>query len=611
MRPAVAILSAFALVGCTNMTSMSAPPAPALKLVSFPSCDELLSSVREAAKDSVGPWGFGGDVIAFAAAQATGQMEDRALAAKAPAAPGQEYSGTNTHETGVDEPDMVKTDGKRIVVVFDGSLHVIDALTRRETHRMPVHRGAFQLLMHADQVLVLSRDHGATPYDTDAMPGIARMPGPYRQSTHVQLIDLGETPRVLGEYEIDAQFVDARQVGSTARIVVRSTPVIEFPPPAGKHSTDEQRVRANRQAIDRAPIDRWLPTITVNGEHTKMDCADINLPEEFSGASLVTLLSFDLAASTLSEGLPVGVMADGDTVYGNGPNLYLAHDQRWHSWRADAWDNRQAKSHTELYQFDVTSPEPVYVASGSVPGWLLNQYSLSEFDGVLRVATTEQPPWRSEEKSSSSVYTLRRDGGSLERIGEVGGLGKGERIYAVRFAGKTGYVVTFRRTDPLYTLDLSDPADPEVIGELKILGYSAYLHPVGDGRLIGVGQDATDRGRIRGTQVSLFDVGNLADPQRLDQYTVSRAHSEAEHDPHAFLYWPASKLLVIPVNGDALLLKVEDKALRDLGSISHDDGFKSRIRRSLVIGESLWTISESGAMASTLDGDKQLGWVGF
>jgi uncharacterized secreted protein with C-terminal beta-propeller domain len=333
----------------------------------------------------------------------------------------------------------------------------------------------------------------------------------------------------------------------------------------------------------------------------------VSMPESFSGTSLVTVLSFDLAGASMSDAQPTSVFADGETVYGSGTNLYLAHDQRWRGWRGPtAWNNPQNTEETEIFQFDITSPKPVYVAGGKVPGWLLNQYSLSEHDGVLRVATTNSAPWDQTEKSSSSVYSLRRSDGSLNRIGFVGGLGKGERIYAVRFVGPVGFVVTFRQTDPLYTLDLSNPARPTVVGELKIPGYSAYLHPVEGGRLIGVGQDATDQGRVTGTQISLFDVGNLADPRRLDQHKIPRAYSEAENNPHAFLYWPATKLLVVPLNDEALLLRVEGGTLTELNRISHRDG---QIRRSLVIGETLWTIAHNSVMASTLDGGQKLATI--
>ena len=144
---------------------------------------------------------------------------------------------------------------------------------------------------------------------------------------------------------------------------------------------------------------------------------------------------------------------------------------------------------------------------------------------------------------------LGAPGSVLETLGRVGGLGKGERIYAVRFVGDKGYVVTFRQVDPLYTLDLSDKDDPKVLGELKILGYSAYLHPVSDDLLLGVGQDATEQGRRLGTQLSLFDVSDLRRPVRRAQASLgANSSTSAEFDPHAFLFWKPANLAVIPLS---------------------------------------------------------------
>ena len=137
----------------------------------------------------------------------------------------------------------------------------------------------------------------------------------------------------------------------------------------------------------------------------------------------------------------------------------------------------------------------------------------------------------------------------MRLAGHVAGLGPTERIYAVRFMGPVGYVVTFRQTDPLYTLDLSDPAQPRVRGSVALTGYSAYLHPASDTRLIGIGRQADAMGHVGGTQVSLFDVSDLAAPTRLATFALTAAVSDAEFDPHAFLYWPGSHLVVVPAPG--------------------------------------------------------------
>ena len=155
-------------------------------------------------------------------------------------------------------------------------------------------------------------------------------------------------------------------------------------------------------------------------------------------------------------------------------------------------------------------------------------------------------------------------------LGRVGGLGKGERVYAVRFIGDIGYVVTFRQVDPLYMLDLTAPSRPAVRGELKIRGYSAYLHPLGGGLLLGVGQDATDEGRVVGAQASLFDVSDLRSLKRLDAFSLGKGWSEAEQDHHAFLWWPRSRLAVLPLQayGDTPFVGALGLRIRPAGAIA-------------------------------------------
>ena len=192
------------------------------------------------------------------------------------------------------------------------------------------------------------------------------------------------------------------------------------------------------------------------------------------------------------------------------------------------------------------------------------------------------------------------------RTGRVGGLGRGERIFAVRFEGDTGYVVTFRQIDPLYTLDLSDPAEPRVVGELELLGYSAYLHPLGDGLLLGVGQDATPEGRRAGAQVSVFDVSDLRRPVRLDHRALGAfSSSQVEFDPHAFLYWPATRLAVLPLTEEAVGLRV-GRRIEAAGRVDHPG---APITRAVVLGGRLLTLSEAGLMSSDLDTLEQRAWL--
>jgi uncharacterized secreted protein with C-terminal beta-propeller domain len=198
----------------------------------------------------------------------------------------------------------------------------------------------------------------------------------------------------------------------------------------------------------------------------------------------------------------------------------------------------------------------------------------------------------------------------------VGGLGRGERIYAVRFIDDTGYVVTFRQVDPLYTVDLSDPSNPRVLGELKIAGYSAYLHPIADDLLLGVGQDATEQGQIRGAQLSLFDVSNLRAPKRLHQLGLGEySSSDVEYDHHAFLWWQPENLAVLPLQGQSFAGAVGFEVARasgigELGRASHEDSeYATPVRRARVIRGRLYTLSDAGIEQNSLANLAQEAWL--
>lgn len=250
-----------------------------------------------------------------------------------------------------------------------------------------------------------------------------------------------------------------------------------------------------------------------------------------------------------------------------------------------------------------------------MPGYLLSQWSLSEHKGVLRVVSTDAPAWWGPGRESESFLTaLRHRDGALVTAGRIGGLGKGERVYAVRFVGDVGYVVTFRQIDPLYTVDLADPDRPRVLGELKIPGYSAYLHPIGENLLLGVGQDATDEGRSLGTQLSVFDVSDLRRPTRLHKASLGLGWSEAESDHHAFLFWPRAGVVVIPFEQRGVAFRVgRARGIDELGRIDHapENRWAAGIRRSLVVGDSVLTVSEAGVMSSSLATLVERGWAAF
>ncbi|MGH3648750.1 MAG: beta-propeller domain-containing protein [Micromonosporaceae bacterium] len=642
------------LAGCTAADpyeDTTTPTGRTPQLVAFDSCGTALKELKSASRRYVGPYGFqfGSADAADGRANAEAGAEREAAA---PAAPGAgadqsapEYSGTNTHEAGVDEPDLVKTDGRRIVTVADGVLRVVDVAARSQTGTLQltdVEYGegpapvAAQLLMHGDRVLVVLADQHIA-YDRGG-PAVA---SPTREvfGPELLLVDISAAPRVVSRMKLDGQYVDARAVGGTVRLVTRSVPRVPFEHPDGKKS-EARAERDNRVSLERSTISDWLPRYEIDDGRTvtrgQVGCDAVSRPTAYTGTSMLTVTTLGLEASALSGAQSVSIVADGSTVYGTGKTLYVASDQRMVRALGDGTERRgaakPAQPRTDFYKFDTSrAGAPRFTGAGTVPGWLINQYAMSEHDGYLRVATTtgdmrgggnpEQEP-----KSQSAVYVLAHQGKRLHTVGRVGGLGKGERIYAVRFAGPVGYVVTFRQTDPLYTVDLTDPRKPTVAGELKITGYSAYLHPAAAGRLIGVGQEANERGQTQGTQVSLFDVSELSAPRRLAQYHLKFANSEAEYDPHAFLYWPKTGLLVIPVTGHlaepagdrpegayggALVLKLSGDNFTELGTIGHPSQGYGGVRRTLFIDGTLWTVSQAGLMASDATTLKQQAWISF
>jgi uncharacterized secreted protein with C-terminal beta-propeller domain len=183
-----------------------------------------------------------------------------------------------------------------------------------------------------------------------------------------------------------------------------------------------------------------------------------------------------------------------------------------------------------------------YRAFGFVKGDMLNQFSLSEYKDILRVATTEGTSW--QDNTKNSLFTLKTVDNSLIISGALTGLGKkGENIYAVRFLDEKGFVVTFKRTDPFYTIDLSDANNPRKAGELEISGYSSYLHPVGEDLILGFGRDATDDGRVAELKLELFDISDLNNPLVKDSYTFANTStsSQIEHDHRALSFRDSDK----------------------------------------------------------------------
>jgi Beta propeller domain len=611
------LLALLGAVGTLGVASTSAARQAPPELRYFSGCRDFLAHVKPQAVKIVGPFGLSGGAIALAA--------DRAAAPKA----GVDYSTTNVQEQGVDEPDIVKTDGEKIVALAQGKLRVV-VLGKGDKPDLEASlavEGAGLLLLHRNRAVVVSQPYGGRP-----LPADTRLIGPMPTQTVLTDVDLStpSRPRVVRTLTLYASYLDARLVGSSLRVVLTSQPPIAFERPTELGANAERAaVERNRAKIRSSQARDWLPSYTLRNRRTGAEktapllgCSHVARPSRFSGLGVLSVVTFDLA-----KGLePVdtdGLLTDGQMIYASKSSLYVA-TQRWTE-PGELERGRPPRQTTALHRFDISDPlRARYRASGDVNGYVINQFAMSELDGVLRVATTEFPVWwgGAQTDSESFVTTLEQRGGQLVRLGRQGGLGRGERIFGVRFIGEVGYVVTFRQVDPMYVVDLSRPSDPVIRGELKIRGYSAYLHPLGPDLLLGLGQDATEEGRVLGTQVSTFDVSNPRRPGLLRRVTLGKAWSEAEWDHHAFLYWPRATLAVLPVQAyvpgpkggeeflsAAVALRARRTALDVEGMITHPGS--AGIRRALVVGDVLYTLSDSGLKGSSLGTFATRSWTDF
>jgi uncharacterized secreted protein with C-terminal beta-propeller domain len=335
------------------------------------------------------------------------------------------------------------------------------------------------------------------------------------------------------------------------------------------------------------------------------------------------------------------LMSGASTMYVSPENIYVAYPN---------WVN--GTDLTSVYRVKIDGLKLILEAQGNVPGYVMDQYSMDEYNGNLRVATnlylySLTSTGTYESSQTNNIYVLDKN---LATIGRLEGLGQGENLHAVRFMGEKGYIVTFIKTDPLYVIDLSQPQNPKVLGELKIPGYSDYLHPYDATHLIGIGKEAVaaEQGNFAwylGLKVALFDVSNVNNPIQLANYVIGDrgTDSVALNDPKAFLFDQGKNLLVIPVNlaiinqtlvqqypsnfpayGEmvfqgAYVFSVSTSGGINLkGTITHIDSallnsqgqlksptdyyntYNQWITRSLYIGNTLYTVSNSNIQLNSL-----------
>jgi len=553
-----------------------------------------------------------------------------------------DFTSTNTQEAGVDELDIVKTDGSHLYVAQDDRLTVVRSWPPTEsalTANLELPGWTSGLFLRGDRALVASNAWGGV--------GEPR----FWSATRLDVVDVSDpsAPRSLRWLEVEGQLVGARMVDGHVYAVVRSyiptpDPVWELVwrddlglPEVDWDATPEEREAAAALARDilrplvAALVDRLelKDLVPLARDRSPLDpeaqaypllaCDDLYLPARASQYSVLSVIHLDLDQGETAPVSAAGILADGWTVYASSRSLYVAQSGWWWWWGWGQMDNTSV-----IHKFELGGEDGVpvrYAATGDVPGWILNQFSMGEHDGYLRVATTPLDWWQGSPggEPDGSTLTVLADNrlGELTPVGQVAGIAPGEQIYAARFLGDIGFLVTFERVDPLFTFDLSDPRNPRLVGELETPGYSAYLHPVGDGNLLAVGMDADDEGRVLGLSVSLFDVSDLANPRLADRYTVESSPdawswSEALWDHHAFTFHRG--VLSIPAylaepgqpafSGLLVMAVDPDQGIDELGRVDHADlagpDQWPQMRRSVYVEDVIYSLSSHGIKVNDL-----------
>lgn len=614
------LISLFALTACSGgatgdrgFAGSEQPHGSEAAYERFSSCDALVSWTKAEMLKRVGPYGLDSFPWLYARSGAEGVVDAPMadIATTTGGAPAPDTSVTNTQEIGIDEGDIVETDGRFVYSIIDNRLRSVDLDSSTLLEEIDLPNGDSQMILSGSRLVVVTSQWEASADTVVTLYSVTQGHLVFENRTH-----------------LEGQQVSVRSVGDNVLITVRSgiADRLDFVTP--RDGTDDALKAAekrNRQVVKDLTAVQILPRAFSESEMGSwgalapaIECSTIGHPSDFSGWGMTWIASVSMSNGVAPFG-SVGVLADSQNAYTSSDNIYVA-TTRWDDGADDKFvPVRPASPYTDIHVFALegdSSGEPAYVGSGRVQGTLLNSYSMSEYDGVLRVATTSYE-YEFGKGQDNGVHILRLENGSLNELGAVRGLGRGEQIQGVRFDGPRGYVVTFRQVDPFFVLDLSNPESPELVGELKVPGYSTYLKPIEGNRVIAIGMSGTDTGVITGVQVSVFDVSNPRDPMLVATSDIGD-WSEATWDPHAFLWWEPTQQIVVPRElvcetpgstqcGSAVVLRLDGANLHEQGRIVQ----WFPIRRSVIAEGRLVTVSAGAVLVSDLDSLRSMEEIRF
>lgn len=519
-----------------------------------------------------------------------------------------DYSETNIQVEGVDEPDIVKTDGKYLYVLTGNEVVILTAypaINAQVVSRIQLDYYPSGLFVTDSRLVIIGSEYYYGYYLWDS--------GPYYHGASVLVYDISSksNPNLIQNVTMEGYYLDSRLIGDHVYLAVTYYMYSWY-------NDDEIR----------------LPDITNNGVTRQIQPWDIYYWDDpASSYTLTSIISINVEDSTLDQ--KVYLTDAGHQMYASEDHVYLA---KYHYTYTPSSSGRTWFPSTVIHKIAIKEGRISYIASGIVPGTILNQFSMDEHDGYFRIATTVGSWWWGRDDSKNNVYVLNED---METVGKLEGLARGETIYSARFLGNRCYLVTFKKIDPFFVIDLRNPRDPKVLGELKIPGFSTYLHPYDENHVIGIGKNADDQGSFawfQGLKMSLFDVTNVYRPKEVAKIDIGDrgTDSDALYDHKAFLFDRSKDLLIIPVQlhevdeskypdgvppnawgefvmqGAFVFSLTIDNGFELKGTISHtgeivEDPYHwyyrgdSYVRRSLYIEDNIYTISEEMVKINNMD----------
>jgi uncharacterized secreted protein with C-terminal beta-propeller domain len=659
MRHTTVVLSLLALAACSDSDAPTDHVyARTTQLVQYGSCSDLESDLKAMTIHELyadidrADWSYG-----FPEAGAAGGDSNGASSGGDSSGGRQEgvdYSGTNNQVDGVDEADFVKTDGYHIYTLNGNRLHIMGVpqfgqLTAESVTQIEGYPYQMLLDSTSNRAVVFSQ---IDVYDLPDGHPLKRLVGytdnessdwywRVKQLSKITVLDVTDrtAPKLVRELYYEGWYQTARKVNDSIRVAGYATidPAVIWGWwnvwDANHHDKDATKAWVRRR-VNALQLSDFIPMIyvrTPDGHFTTnslsdSSCRQFYRPSDSHARGITSIISFDLLHDNVTWDAD-HIVSNYSTVYSSTDTMVVAesaHDWWWYWWFQDDMDQ------LNVHAFDISTPgQTHYIGSGRVDGMVLDQFSLDETNGSIRVATTTNRYWRwwtseqDQPKPENHVWTLARTGDHLGITGHLGGIAKGEVLQTSRFLGDKAYLVTFHYTDPLITVDLSDNTNPRVAGELQVPGFSTYLHPMDAGHLLSIGIDSTQSWR---TNISMFDVSDFAHPQLAASLPVEAPHtwgwSQALYDHHAFQYWAPKQLLAIPQSTwdetsntyrylSTLVVINTDPAtgLSIKGTIDHSAYYNADpndywqfvdIRRSIFMGDYIYAISDKAITAHRL-----------